>query len=90
MTRFSRPLLDACTAAFAAVLPLEQPADATLSAFFRSHPKIGQSDRATIADSVDWALRRRRLLDRVAATQNPRRLVLASWTVLLGANLREV
>jgi len=90
VTRFSRPLLDACTAAFAAVLPLEQPADAALSAFFRSHPKIGQSDRATIADSVYAALRRRRLLDRVATTQNPRRLVLASWTVLLGANLREV
>ncbi|HEY6240357.1 MAG TPA: RsmB/NOP family class I SAM-dependent RNA methyltransferase [Burkholderiales bacterium] len=90
MTRFSRPLLDACTAAFAAVLPLEQPADATLSAFFQSHSKIGQRDRATIADSVYAALRRRRLLERVAATQNPRRLVLASWTVLLGANLREV
>jgi len=39
VTRFSRPLLDACTAAFAAALPLEQPADATLSAFFRSHPR---------------------------------------------------
>src|SRR6266702_754436 len=88
--RFSRPLLDACTAAFAAVLPLEQPADATLSAFFRSHPKIGQRDRAMIADSVYAALRRRRLLERVAATQSPRRLALAAWTALLGANLREL
>ena len=90
MTRFSRPLLDACTAAFAAVLPLEQPADATLSEFFQSHPKIGQRDRATIADSVYAALRRRRLLERVAATQGPRRLALATWTALLGANLREL
>src|SRR6266704_3425818 len=65
VTRFSRPLLDACTAAFAAALPLEQPADAALSAFFRSHPKIGQRDRAVIADSVYAALRRRRLLERV-------------------------
>ncbi len=88
--RFSRPLLDACTAAFAAVLPLEQPADALLSGFFRSHPKIGQRDRATIADSVYAALRRRRLLERVAATTNPRRLALATWTALLGANLREI
>jgi len=90
VTRFSRPLLDACTAAFASVLPLEQPADATLSAFFRSHPKIGRSDRATIADSVYAALRRRRLLERVAAAQSPRRLALATWTALLGANLREL
>jgi 16S rRNA (cytosine967-C5)-methyltransferase len=88
--RFSRPLLDACTAAFAAVLPLERPADATLSAFFRQHPKLGQRDRATIADSVYAALRRRRLLDRVAATRSPRRLALATWTALLGANLREI
>jgi 16S rRNA (cytosine967-C5)-methyltransferase len=88
--RFSRPLLDACAAAFAAVLPLEGPADATLSAFFRGHPKIGQRDRATIADSVYAALRRRRLLDRVAATHSPRRLVLATWAALLGANLREL
>ena len=88
--RFSRPLLDACTAAFAAVLALERPADATLSAFFRQHPKIGQRDRATIADSVYAALRRRRLLDRVASTRSPRRLVLATWTALLGANLREL
>ena len=90
MTRFSRPLLDACTAAFAAVLPLQQPADATLSAFFRSHPKIGRNDRATIADSVYAALRRRRLLERVAAAHSPRRLALATWIALLGANLREL
>jgi len=88
--RFSRPLLDACTAAFAAVLPLEQPADALLSAFFRSHQKIGQRDRATIADSVYAALRHRRLLERIAATASPRRLALATWTALLGANLREL
>ena len=70
--RFSRPLLDACAAAFAAVLPLDAPADAALSAFFRSHPKIGQRDRALIADSVYAALRRRRLLESVAGTSSPR------------------
>lgn len=88
--RFSRPLLDACTAALAAVLPLEAPADTTLSGFFRSHPKIGQRDRATIADSVYAALRRRRLLESLAKTASPRRLVLATWTLLLGASLREL
>ena len=88
--RFSRPLLEACTAALAAVLPLEAPADTTLSGFFRSHPKIGQRDRATIADSVYAALRRRRLLESLAKTASPRRLVLATWTLLLGASLREL
>jgi 16S rRNA (cytosine967-C5)-methyltransferase len=87
---FSRPLLDACTAALAAVLPLDEPADAALSSFFRSHPKIGQSDRATIADSVYAALRRRRLLERLVLPASPRRLALAAWTLLLGASLREV
>jgi 16S rRNA (cytosine967-C5)-methyltransferase len=88
--RFSRPLLEACTAAFAAVLPLDEPADAALSAFFRGHPKIGQRDRALIADSAYAALRRRRLLERLVAPASPRRLVLASWTLLLGASLREL
>ncbi len=88
--RLSRPLLDACTAAFAAVMPLAQPADAALSAFFRSHPKIGQRDRGLIADSVYAALRRRRLLERVAATASSRRAALATWAVLLGFNLREI
>jgi 16S rRNA (cytosine967-C5)-methyltransferase len=88
--RFSRPVLDACTAAFAGVLPLKEPADAALSAFFRVHPKIGQRDRATIADSVYAALRRRRLLDRVVGSASPRRLVVATWCLLLGASLREL
>jgi len=88
--RFSRPLLDACTAAFAAVLPLEEPADAALSGFFRSHAKIGQRDRATIADSVYAALRRRRLLESLVGTPSPRRLALATWALLLGASLRDL
>jgi 16S rRNA (cytosine967-C5)-methyltransferase len=88
--RFSRPLLDACTAALAAVLPLEEPADAALSAFFRGHPKIGQRDRALIADTAYAALRRRRLLESLVAKPGPRRLVLATWALLFGASLREL
>ena len=88
--RFSRPLLDACTAAFAAVLPLEEPADAALSAFFRVHPKIGQRDRALVANSVYAALRRRRLLEGLVGAPTPRRLALATWALLLGASVREL
>ena len=90
MKRFSRPLLEACVQAFKEVLPLERPADAALSAFFRANTKIGQRDRATIADSVFAALRHRRRLASLVAAPSPRRLVLAVWRVFLGANLREV
>lgn len=90
MKRFSRPLLDACVQAFQAVLPLERPADTALSAFFRGNSKIGQRDRATIADSVYAALRHRRQLGSLVTMPSPRRLALVVWTVLLGANLREV
>ena len=76
--------------AFREVLPLERPADAALSGFFRANTKIGQRDRATIADSVYAALRHRRRLSSLVTAPNPRRLVLVVWTVFLGASLREV
>jgi 16S rRNA (cytosine967-C5)-methyltransferase len=72
------------------VLPLERPADVALSAFFRADTRIGQRDRATIADSVYAALRHRRRLASVVAAPSPRRLVLAVWAVFLGGNLREL
>jgi 16S rRNA (cytosine967-C5)-methyltransferase len=88
--RYSRALLDACCGAFAAVLPLHGPADSLLSAYFRSRPELGQRDRALVADTVYAALRRRRLLEHLGASTGARRLVLATWAVLLGANLREL
>ena len=88
--RFSPALLESCAAAFAAVLPLERPADTTLSAFFRDRPKLGQRDRAAVADTVYAALRRRRLLERIAPARIPRRQVLATWVALAGANVREL
>jgi 16S rRNA (cytosine967-C5)-methyltransferase len=88
--RFHRALLQACSEAFAAVLSLARPADGALSEYFREHRELGQRDRALIADSVYAALRRRRLLERVAGSGGARRYVLATWTALLGANLREL
>jgi len=38
--------LGALTDALASVLPLAEPADATLRNFFRRHPNLGQRDRA--------------------------------------------
>jgi 16S rRNA (cytosine967-C5)-methyltransferase len=88
--RYSRALLDACCGAFGAVMPLAHPADSLLSAYFRAHPELGQRDRALVADTVYAALRRRRLLERIAGATGARRLVLATWAALLGANLREL
>ena len=93
--RFSRPLLDTCAAALAEVLKFTYPADSVLSRFFREHPKVGQRDRATIAETVYTVLRRSRLIERVlggALSRDalPRDAVLAAWAGLLGANLKEL
>jgi len=93
--RFSRPLLDACAAALGEVLKFAYPADAVLSRFFREHPKVGQRDRATIAESVYAVLRRGRMLERLlggtlSRGAMPRDAVLAAWAGLLGANLKEL
>ena len=93
--RFSRPLLEACAAALAEVLKFVYPADSVLSRFFRGHPKIGQRDRATIAETVYAVLRRGRLIERLlggALSRDalPRDAVLAAWAGLLGANLKEL
>ena len=39
------------------VLDFEQPADALVSAYFRSHKKLGRQDRHEIAETVFAALR---------------------------------
>jgi 16S rRNA (cytosine967-C5)-methyltransferase len=89
-TRFSRPLLAACAAALTEIMRFEFPADAVLSRFFRSHPKLGQRDRATDAETAYAVLRRRRLIEWLLGEARSRDMVLAAWVTLLGANLKEV
>ncbi len=60
-------LLNAAVAATAALLTFTQPADAALSAFFRAR-KSGARDRAFIAETAYAVLRRKRLLERLAAS----------------------
>jgi 16S rRNA (cytosine967-C5)-methyltransferase len=67
----------ALAAAIARIAPLAGPADATLSSFFRSHPDMGARDRAFVAEGVFAWLRRKRSLEALAQTQDPRRLALA-------------
>ena len=59
-------LLNAAVAATAQLLTFTQPADAALSAFFRAR-KSGARDRAFIAETAYAVLRRKRLLERLAA-----------------------
>jgi 16S rRNA (cytosine967-C5)-methyltransferase len=59
-------LLNAAVAATAQLLTFNLPADAALSAFFRAR-KSGARDRAFIAETAYAVLRRKRLLERLAA-----------------------
>jgi len=83
--------LTAAADALAAVLPMTQPADAALHQFFRTHPQLGQSDRAFVAETVFGVLRRRYALEHAlgdAATLTPRQLVLAFLNRISGISVR--
>ena len=68
-------------AALAAVIErlraFEGPADATLRHFFRAHPALGKQERAFVADGGFAFLRRKRSLEWLAGSTDPRRLALA-------------
>jgi 16S rRNA (cytosine967-C5)-methyltransferase len=82
--------LAALAAALAAVLPLSVPADAALYDFFRRNPRLGQRERALVADGVFAVLRRRRSLTAQARTSAPRELAIAGAVRELGLSLREL
>jgi 16S rRNA (cytosine967-C5)-methyltransferase len=88
--RFNKLLLEASAAALAEVLAFDTPADRVLSRFFREHPKLGQNDRSAISETIYAVLRRKRLLDALIGASGGRRLVLAAWLALRGANLKEL
>jgi 16S rRNA (cytosine967-C5)-methyltransferase len=81
--------LEAAATALDSVLDLARPADAVLSAYFRSRPGLGGRDRAFIAEATYGALRHLRTLEYVAAGRLPRRLLLAWLARHGGYNLRE-
>jgi 16S rRNA (cytosine967-C5)-methyltransferase len=76
--------------AIAEIDPLREPADSLLHRFFRRHRAMGQQDRAFIADGVFAFLRRRRSLEALAQTSDPRRLALAATVRELGLGVREL
>ena len=68
----------------------DTPADSGLSAFFRAHHDIGQRDRAFVADGVFALLRRKRSLEALAESAEPRKLALAVIVRDMGHSLREL
>jgi 16S rRNA (cytosine967-C5)-methyltransferase len=76
--------------AIAEIRPLSEPADSLLHRLFRRHPAMGQQDRAFIADGVYAYLRRRRSLEALVQTSNPRHLALAVTVRELGIGVREL
>ena len=76
--------------AIAEIRPLSEPADSLLHRFFRRHPAMGQHDRAFIADGAFAYLRRRRSLEALAQTTDPKHLALAVTVRELGIGVREL
>ena len=82
--------LGALSDALASVLPLAEPADATLRNFFRRHPGLGQRDRAFVAEGTFATLRRLRSLSAQAKSLSPRSLAIAVTLRELGISLRDL
>ncbi|MDO5290666.1 MAG: RsmB/NOP family class I SAM-dependent RNA methyltransferase [Pseudomonadota bacterium] len=59
-------LLNACADLLAQVLPLQHPADAVVSRYFREHRALGPRERATLAETCYAVLRHKRLLEHLA------------------------
>ena len=77
------------------VLEFDQPADAKMSAFFRSNRDLGNKDRAFIAESVYGVVRRLRYLSTVTANDendpdDARKLILAWLLRVQGRSLRDL
>jgi 16S rRNA (cytosine967-C5)-methyltransferase len=88
--KITDPQFAAAEEALAHILPMTQPADAVLSRYFRAHPKLGQHDRAFIAETVFGVLRRRYGLEHHTGAATPRRLLLAYLNRIQGVSLRQL
>ena len=66
------------------LLQFSGPADQVLSRYFRAHPQLGQRDRAFVAESGFAVLRRRRSLEAISGSAEPRALLAAALMRVLG------
>ncbi len=75
-------LVDLTTELLRAVLKLDAPADAVVSAFFRQHRTLGPRERHTLAETAYAVLRRRLFFQHFAQSGQgalERRLALLAW-----------
>ncbi|MCB1909781.1 MAG: RsmB/NOP family class I SAM-dependent RNA methyltransferase [Rhodocyclaceae bacterium] len=87
----SRAVLDQSVQVLGSVLAFRHPADGVLSRHFREHRRLGQRDRAFIAEGVYSVLRRLRWLRRLAGFHaTPRQLLLAWLARGEGMSLRRL
>lgn len=92
--RLESSRIDLTSGALARVLDFSRPADGALSAFFRDHPRMGQRDRAFVAETVYAVLRHLRsftgLCAQCGVNATPRQLVLISLMRGDGRSLRDL
>lgn len=81
-------LLGHAATALAELLKFARPADQALSAYFRSHRDLGQTDRAFVAEAVFAVLRRKRSLEAAAGSAAPRDLLVAALVRVFGLSAR--
>jgi 16S rRNA (cytosine967-C5)-methyltransferase len=74
--------------ALAQLLQFSAPADRVLAAYFRQHRTLGRADRAFVAEVCFAVLRRKRSLEAIAGSTEPRRLVLACLLRIQGLSAR--
>ena len=82
--------LAALASAIERVSRFDVPADTALTAFFRAHAEMGQRDRALVAEGLYAYLRRKRSLDALAATGDPKKLALSVLVRDLGHSVRDL
>ena len=82
--------LAAAADALARVEAFSGPADQAISSYFRTHRRLGQRDRAFVAEAVFAVLRRRRSLEALAGSAQPVPLVVAALLRVLGYSGRSL
>jgi len=80
----SAGLLAHAQTALRELLQFSGPADQVLSRYFRAHPQLGQRDRAFVAETGFAVLRRRRSLEAISGSAEPRALLAAALMRVLG------
>ena len=84
--------LQHATAVLAQILTFAQPADSILSAYFRTHPKLGRQDRSETAETAFAALRHYQKIAAVLPRpqQEPRKAALAALVLGRGLNISQL